>query len=320
MPHHLMETIVFLDRKTLPVALPRPKVLHLWKEYDCTAPDETVERLREATIAITNKVKLRDSELSQAPKLKFIAVAATGFDVVDVAWCHAHGILVSNVPAYTGASVPEHVFSLLLALRRNLIPYHQAISKGAWQKAPQFSMFDYPVTNLQGTTLGLIGYGQLAREVEKRAVAFGMKVLVAERKGAPVSRAGRVAFEDVLRQSDAISLHVPLKPETRNLIDTRELGLMKKGAILINTARGGIVDETALADALRSGHLGGAGVDVLSAEPPRDGNPLLDPSIPNLIITPHIAWTSRQALAVLAEEIILNIEAFVNGKPRNLVS
>jgi glycerate dehydrogenase len=315
-----METIVFLDRGTLPVPLPRPKVLHLWKEYDRTTPEETGGRLREATIAITNKVKLKEPELSQAPKLKFIAVAATGFDCVDVHACRARGIGVANVPGYTGASVPEHVFALVLALRRKLIAYQQAVSRGAWQKAPQFAMFDYPIQNLQGSVLGLVGYGQLAREVEKRAIAFGMKVLIAERKGIAAPRPGRTDLEAVLRQSDVLSLHCPLTPDTRSLFGAKELGLMKKGAILINTARGGVVDEEALAEALRTGHLGGAGVDVLSTEPPREGNPLLDPSVPHLIITPHVAWTSQQALGVLAEEIVLNIDAYVQGKPRNIVS
>lgn len=314
-----MQRIVFLDRGTLPGAIRRPAFAHAWDEYDRTLPKETAGRLAEATIVITNKVKLREPELSRAPKLKFIAVAATGYDCVDAAWCRAHGIEVANVPGYTGASVPEHVFMLLLALRRNLISYHEIVRKEAWQNARHFALFDYPIESLAGSVLGLFGYGKLAREVENRAAAFGMKVLVSERKGQRTPRAGRTPFEDVLKQSDALSLHCPLTPETSNLIAAQELSLMKKDALLINTARGGLIDEAALAEALRAGRIGGAGIDVLSAEPPHGGNPLLALHLPNLIVTPHIAWTSRQALAILAEEVIRNIEAFAAGAPRNIV-
>lgn len=209
---------------------------------------------------------------------------------------------------------------LILALRRNLPSYRTAIKEGRWQTAPFFTMLDYPVQDIAGSTLGLIGYGKLAREVEKRAMAFGMKVLIAERKEAVSVRTGRIPFTEVLRNADVISLHAPLTDETRNLIGAPELAVMKKGALLINTARGGLVDEKALAEALKSGRLEGAGIDVLSQEPPKEGNPLLDLKLPNLIITPHIAWTSRQTQKILAEEVVKNIEAFAAGKPRNLIS
>ena len=315
-----MEKIVFLDCGTLPVPLRRPSFPHVWAEYDRTKPEETVHHLQGATIAITNKVKLQEKDLLQLSALRLIAVAATGFDCVDVATCRARGIGVANVPGYTGSSVPEHVFALLLALKRNLIPYHQAVEKGEWKKSPHFAMFDYRVESLSCSTLGLVGYGQLAREVEKRARAFEMEVLVSERKGTSVIRSGRVPFEDVLRKSDVVSLHAPLTPETKGLLGERELALMKKSAILINTARGGLIDEQALAEALRSGQLGGAGLDVLSEEPPQHGNPLLDQKLPNLIVTPHVGWTSVQALKRLAEDITLNMESFVAGVPRNRVA
>jgi len=315
-----METIVFLDRGTISVPFRKPQMAHEWLEYERTAPEDTVERLRGATIAVTNKVKLREAELSQLPGLKFIAVTATGYDCVDVSWCRTHGVSVANVPGYTGALVPEHVFMLILALRRNLPSYRTAIKEGRWQTAPFFTMLDYPVQDIAGSTLGLIGYGKLAREVEKRAMAFGMKVLIAERKEAVSVRTGRIPFTEVLRNADVISLHAPLTDETRNLIGAPELAVMKKGALLINTARGGLVDEKALAEALKSGRLEGAGIDVLSQEPPKEGNPLLDLKLPNLIITPHIAWTSRQTQKILAEEVVKNIEAFAAGKPRNLIS
>jgi glycerate dehydrogenase len=314
-----METIVFLDRGTVTVPFRKPQIAHEWVDYERTAPEETVERLRGATIAVTNKVKFREAELSALPPLKFIAVTATGYDNVDVVACRTHKILVSNVPGYARQSVPEHIMMLILALRRNLPAYQKAVRDGRWQISPQPTVNDIPIEDLHGTTLGLIGYGSLAKELERLARAFGMRILIAERKGVAALRPGRVLFQDVLRRSDVISLHTPLNSETRNLIGAAELALMKLTALLINTARGGLVDEAALVAALREGRLGGAGVDVLSQEPPRQGNPLLDIHLPNLIMTPHIAWTSRQAQEILAEEVVKNIEAFAAGKPRNLV-
>jgi len=315
-----MQTIVFLDRGTITVPMRRPNFAHEWIDHDRTAPDETVERLLSATITLTNKVPLREPELSAPPKLKCIALTATGYDNVDIAFCRKRGIAVANVPGYAKNSVPEHVLMLLLALRRNLPAYRDAVRAGRWQQSSQPILNELPVEDLRGSTLGLIGYGDLAKGVEKLARAFGMEILVAERQGAAAARAGRTLFEDVLRRSDVISLHVPLTEETRGLIGAKELAMMKRTALLLNTARGGLIDEAALAEALKSGRLGGAGMDMLSQEPPRDGNPLIDLRLPNLIVTPHIAWASRQAQELLAEEVIQNIEAFVAGKPRNLVS
>ncbi len=315
-----MEKIVFLDQGTLSVPLRKPGFPHEWISHEGTAPSEVAQRLKGATIAVTNKVKLRAEDLAQASTLKLIAVAATGYDCVDVAACRERKIAVANVPGYTGDSVPEHVFMLMLALRRNLIGYARLIEQGRWQKAPHFAMQDYPVDNLSGSVLGLIGYGKLAQAVEKRAQAFGMTILISDRKGASSIRPGRTAFEDVLKQSDVVSIHSPMTPEARGMIGAKELSLMKKNALLINTARGGLVDEAALAAALKDGCIGGAGVDVLTEEPPRNGNPLLDPALPNLIVTPHIAWSSRQALLALTDELIKNIEAFMAGQRRNLVS
>jgi glycerate dehydrogenase len=314
-----METIVFLDRGTVTVPFRKPSFPHAWLEYDRTAAEETAQRLREATLVVTNKVKLKEAELSAAPQLKFIAITATGFDNVDLVYCRKRGIVVSNVPGYARGSVPEHILMLILALRRNLPAYQQTIRAGRWQASLQPTVNDIPVEDLRDSILGLIGYGSLAQGVEKLARAFGMKILIAERKSAGSVRPGRIPFEDVLKQADVVSLHTPLTDATRNLLGPTELALLKPTALLINAARGGLVDETALADALRSGRLGGAGVDVLSTEPPRQGNPLLDLQLPNLIVTPHIAWTSRQAQDILAEEVIRNIEAFAAGKPRNVI-
>jgi glycerate dehydrogenase len=314
-----MDKIVFLDRGTVTVPFRKPALAHEWVDYDRTAPSETVERLRGATMAVTNKVKLKEPELTALPQLKLIAITATGFDNVDVAICRQRGITVTNVPGYARQSVPEHAFLLMLALRRNLPSYEKAIRDGRWQTSLLPTVNDILVEDLHGTTMGLIGYGDLAKGVERLARAFGMNILIAERKGSAEVRAGRVSFEQVLRDSDVVSLHTPLNEQTRNFVGAPELALMKRKALLINTARGGLVDENALLAALRAGRLGGAGIDVLSAEPPRDGNPLLDAQLPNLLVTPHIAWSSRQAQELLAEEVIQNIEAFAAGKPRNRI-
>jgi glycerate dehydrogenase len=247
-------------------------------------------------------------------------VAATGVDGIDLEACRRRGIAVSNVRDWA-VSVPEHVFALILALRRNLIAYHEAIQGGAWQRSSGYLVQLEPVPQaLSGATLGIIGHGALGRAVAGIAAGFGMKVLIAERKGAARARAGQVAFTEVLAQSDVLVVLCPLTPETRGMVGAGELALMSRHALLINCARGGIVDEAALAGALQRGELAGAGVDVLEQEPPRAGNPLLDLKQPNLIVTPHVAWVSEQSLRALADQLIGNIEAFQAGAPRNLVT
>ena len=314
-----MHRIVFLDRETLRADVRRPRFEHEWVEHAATRGDEVVERLRGADIAVTNKVPLREAALAQLPALKLIAVAATGHNVVDVECCRRRGVAVANVPAYANRSVPEHVFALVLALRRKIVEYQRDVRGGAWQRARQFCLLNRPISELCGSTLGIVGYGELGRGVERIARGFGMRVLVAEHKGARVTRAGRVPFDEVLRASDVLTLHVPLTDETRNMIGVGDLAAMKSSALLINTARGGVVDEAALAEALRAGTIGGAGVDVLTEEPPRAGNPLLADDLPNLIVTPHVAWASAEAMQALADQLIDNIEAFVRGEPKNLV-
>jgi glycerate dehydrogenase len=315
-----MERIVFLDRSTLKANVRRPSFAHEWREYDETGPGEIVERLSGATIAISNKVRLREPELSQLPDLRFIAVAATGVDIIDLEYCRRRGIPVSNVRDYARHAVPEHVLMLMLALRRNLFRYRAEVERGAWQAARQFCLFDYEIRDLHGSTLGLIGHGALGQAVEKLALCFGMRVLISEHKGAHTIRDGRVSFEETLRTSDIISLHSPLTDETRNMIGAAEFEMMRRDAILINTARGGLVDEAALVGALRKGLIAGAGFDVLTIEPPRDGNPLLEVNLPNLILTPHNAWASREAMQALADQLIYNIEGFAKGVPQNLVT
>jgi glycerate dehydrogenase len=306
-----LEKIVFLDRSTLKANIRRPAFVHEWVDYAETRPGEVVERLRGATIAITNKVALREADLSRLPDLKLIAVAATGVDIIDLDYCRQHDITVSNVRNYARRSVPEHVLMLILALRRSLLGYREDMRRGAWQKASQFCLLDHEIRDLYGSTLGIIGYGALGRAVEKLARALGMRVLISEHKDAPAVRANRTSFEETLRESDQISLHCPLTPMTRNMIGTAELKKMKRHALLINTARGGLVDEAALTEALRSGLIAGAGFDVLSGEPPREGNPLLDLNLPNFILTPHVAWASREAMQTLADQLMDNIEKAV---------
>ena len=315
-----MEKIVFLDRSTVKADFRKPSFEHEWTDYQMTQPDETAARLENATIAITNKVALREATLEQLPNLKMIALAATGTDCVDNQYCRPKGIVVSNVRDYSVHSVPEEVFSLILALMRNLITYHEDIKHGAWQKSEIFCILDHPIRELFGATLGIVGYGSLGKAVEKIALAFGMKVLISEHKNAPDIIEGRATFEKVLRESDVITLHCPLTAETGNLIAEKELEQMKNSAFLINCGRGGLVDEKALVEALKNKKIGGAGFDVLTTEPPREGNPLLEVRLPNLIVTPHIAWASAEAMQTLANILIDNLEAFVKGEPQNVVS
>jgi glycerate dehydrogenase len=313
------QTIVFLERNTFDVPFPKPAFEHEWVDFDETTPDQIVDRLSEATIAICNKLALRADTLSQLPKLELIAVAATGVDNVDLDYCRGHNIAVCNTRGYAVSSLPEHALMLMLALRRNLIAYRADVNAGRWREARKFCLLDHPIRDLKGSTLGVIGFGALGRSMAQLGRGIGMDVIVAERKNAATVRADRVSFDDVLQRSDVISLHCPLTEETKNLIGSDELQQMKPTAILINTARGGLIDDHALLDALQNGRLTGAGIDVLRNEPPREGNPLLDVDLPNLIVTPHNAWASRQAMQTLADQLIVNLEAFVRGEPRNLV-
>lgn len=318
--NNTMEKIVFLDRSTLVADVRRPNFPHEWVEYPESSPNDLIERLRGATVAITNKVPLRSETLSHLPKLRLIAVAATGVNNIDVAWCREHGIALCNVRDYAVHAVPEHVFMMILALRRNLIAYRQDLQRGLWQRSSQFCLFTHPVRDIHGSLLGIIGHGALGQAVAQVARGFGMKVMFAEHKGATQIRAGFEPFESVLRESDVLTINVPLTNETRNLIGAAELRLMKPDALLINTARGGVVNEMDLTAALENKVIGGAGFDVLTVEPPTAGNPLATLALPNFLLTPHIAWASREAMQTLADRLIDNIEAFVKEAPQNLVS
>ena len=313
------ERIVFLERNTFNIPFRKPAFDHQWIEFGETAPDEVVGRLDHATIAICNKLPLRAEALKLLPELRLIAVAATGVDNIDLEYCHNHNIAVCNTRGYAVNSLPEHALMLMLALRRNLIAYRVDVQAGRWHEARQFCLLDHSIEDLKGSTLGIVGFGKLGRSMASLGCAIGMNVIVAERQNAAVVRPDRVAFEDVLRLSDVLSLHCPLTEETKNLIGASELKQMKRSAILINTARGGLIDDHGLLDGLKNGWIAGAGIDVLRNEPPRDGNPLLDVELPNLIVTPHIAWASRQAMQTLADQLVDNLEAFIRGETRNLV-
>ncbi len=318
-----MQRIVYLERDSVIAEVRRPAFAHEWTEYASTTSAQVIERLAGATIAIVNKVPLPAAAVDALPDLKMVAVAATGTNIVDLDACRARGIVVSNIRGYAEHTVPEHVLALLLALSRNLVAWRETLQAGRWQQSDQFCLFDHPIRDLHGATLGLIGSGSLGNGVVRLAEAFGMRVLRAERKGAASVRPGYTAFADVLREADAISLHCPLTDDTRGLIGEAELRAMRRSALLINTARGGIVDEAALIRALKEGWIGGAGFDVITAEPPPAGHPMVAPellALPNFLLTPHVAWASRPAMQTLADQLIDNIEAFVAGAPRNRVA
>ena len=286
--------------------------------HSASAPEQVIERLRGAQVAISNKVPLTEQVLAACPDLRLVLISATGTNNVDLAAARARGITVCNCQGYGTASVAQHCLMLLLALAGNLTDYQAAVRAGRWQQAPQFCLLDFPIVELAGKTLGILGHGELGGAVARLAEAFGMRVLLGQLPGRP-ARAGYLPLEQLLPQLDALSLHCPLTEQTRHLIGARELALLKPGALLINTARGGLVDEQALADALRSGHLGGAASDVLSEEPPRNDNPLLAPDIPRLILTPHCAWGSREARQRILEQLAENARAFRAGAPLRVV-
>lgn len=318
-----MQRVVYLERESIIADVRRPAFAHDWVEYAKTTPGHVVERLAGATIAIVNKAPLPAVAVDALPALKMVAVAATGTNIVDLDACRRRGIIVSNIRGYAEHTVPEHVFSLLLALSRNLMAWRESVLAGRWQQSDQFCLFDHPIRDLHGATLGLVGSGSLGSGVACLAEAFGMRVLRAEHKDVAVVRPGYSAFSEVLREADAITLHCPLTPQTQGLIGEAELQAMKPTALLINTARGGLVDEAALIRALREGWIGGAGFDVITAEPPPEGHPMVAPellALPNFLLTPHVAWASRPAMQSLADQLIDNIEAFVAGAPRNRVA
>lgn len=317
--HH----IVFLDRGTLPEDI-EPDFSAVDGTYVAHARTEgwqTAHRLKTATIAITNKVRIGPAELEAAPQLRLIVVAATGTDCIDVAACRLRGISVCNVRDYAQATVPEHVFALILGLRRSIAAYHGSVQRGRWQEAGQFCYFDYPVDNLSGQVLGIMGSGALGSRVAELGRAFGMEVLFAGRRGDLVPPHPRTPFTEVLQRADVISLHLPLTPESRELLSTAEFDQMARRPIVINTARGPLIDEPALLDALNTGQVSGAGIDVAMPEPPPEGGPLMQIARhPRAIVTPHVAWAGRQAIRTLTAQVQAMVLAGIVGKAFNLVT
>ena len=291
-----------------------------WRWHHNTTREAVADRLEGVDIAVTNKVVLDADTIAGADHLKLICVAATGFNNVDTQAAAEHGIPVVNVTGYATPAVSQHVLSLMLAHATRWSSYDAAVKRGDWAASEFFCLLDYPIEELDGQTLGLVGHGELGQAVARLAEAFGMQVLVAERPGVATVREGRVAIDEVLERADMISLHCPLTEDTRHLINANALARMKNSAFLINTARGAIVDSDALIMALRDGNIGGAALDVLDQEPPPANHPLLDPSIPNLIVTPHSAWGSRGARQRMLEGVAANIDAFRTGEERNRVN
>ena len=316
----MTKRVVFLDRASLKAKVRRPAGATEYVEHEKTVVTEIVTRLDGATVAIINKVPMRAETLQQLPQLKMIAVAATGYDVVDVAYCREHGIAVANIRNYAVHTVPEHAFALILTLRRNILAYRQDVENGVWNKSDQFCFFTHDIGDLYGATLGIIGEGAIGQATAAIGRAFGMRVLFADHEPPKMQGVEFTSHEQVLAESDVISLHCPLMPATRNLINLMAFRRMKRNALLINTARGGLVDEAALVQALDEGLIAGAGFDVLTVEPPRNGHPLLDVRRPNFILTPHVAWASDGAMQFLADQLIDNIELWAAGTPQHLVT
>ena len=317
-----MHKIVFLDRETIApqIRLRSPAFAHELVVYDRTAPEQIVERLAGASIAITNKVPLSAAVLAQLPALRLVAVAATGTDCVDKAYCQQNGIAVANIRGYAVNTVPEHTFALMLALRRNLVAYRDDVLAGEWQRSGQFCFFNHAIHDLRGARLGIIGEGVLGQRVADIARAFGMVPLFAARKGK--TGAGRLytPWDEMLATSDIITLHCPLTPQTRGMIAMPEFRAMTRRPLIINTGRGGLVDEAALVQALDEGLIAGAGFDVADGEPPAADSPMMRIAArPNVILTPHVAWASDEAQQTLADQLIDNIDNFVAGRPTNLV-
>lgn len=314
--------IVFLDRATLSPAtrLKQPSFAARLEEHQHTDPDQVAQRIADADVVITNKVRIGAKALDAAPGLKLIAVAATGYDCIDLAACRERGITVANIRGYASNTVPEHTFALLLALQRSIVPYRQSVIDGRWEEADQFCYFDYPIADLAGKTFGIVGDGALGKAVGKIGEAFGMRILFASYKGIKGMGPLYTPFQEVMRISDVITLHCPLIPSTRNLISDAEFALMERRPLLLNTARGGLVDEDALERALESGRISGAGFDVVTREPPGESHVMRRIARrSNVIVTPHVAWASQEAIQTLADQLIDNIDAFMKGEPRNVV-
>ncbi|MEM8681830.1 MAG: D-2-hydroxyacid dehydrogenase [Pseudomonadota bacterium] len=314
---------VFLDYGTMGPGLDLASLEALIDElvvYDTTADSQIAERIRGANLVFTNKIRFTAEVLEAAPELAYIGLTATGSDNIDLEGAARAGVVVSNIRAYCTPSVNEHVFGVVLMLTHRLKTYDEFTRAGGWQAADDFCPLRWPISELAGKTLGIVGFGDLGRGVASVAEAFGMNVIVSARPGSDVIPAGRVSLATLLADADVVSLHCPLNDATRGLMGADELRQMKRTAILVNTARGGLVDSQALADALARGDIAAAAIDVLPIEPPRDGDPLLDYAGDNLVITPHIAWGTTESRQNAIDQLADNARAFLNGEPRNQLS
>ena len=317
-----MTRIIFLDRDTIgpSVEITRPRFDHEWVEYGRTSPEEVADRLLGAEIAITNKAPIRRDSFAQLPNLKLIAVAATGYDVIDLDAAQQHGVTVSNIRNYAANTVPEHTFALIMALRRSLIGFRQDVAAGEWQRSGQFCFFNHPIRNLAGSKLGIFGEGVIGQAVAEIGKAFGMETMFAAHKGVEGLGPLYTPFDQVLETANIITLHAPLMPATRNMIAMAEFRKMKQQPIIVNTSRGGLVDESDLVTALDEGLISGIGFDVLTSEPPAPDNPLLSVlDRPNVIVTPHVAWASEEAMQSLWHQLVGHIENFHRGAPSNVL-
>lgn len=318
-----MSNIIFLDRNSLsPDTQIRPLQHSVnWIEYPQTQAHDVVDRCQNADVLVLSKTPITAATLKACPRVKHIAIAATGYNIVDIDACDRLGVGVSNVTAYAGTSISEHVLGMIFSLRRELIQYRQQVINNHWQNSPAFCLFDKPVFDLRGATLGIIGFGELGKATAELAHAIGMQVVFHARREMACDFARQIGLQELLETADVISLHCSLNPSTQNLIDTPEFQSMKASAILINTARGGIVNEAALVEAIEQGEIAATGVDVLAQEPPQNDSPLLSiAERSNVIITPHMAWTSQQAMQLLADKLADNIDAHLSGQPINLVN
>ncbi|RBP49314.1 NAD(P)-dependent oxidoreductase [Arenicella xantha] len=315
--------IVFLDQNGLPerIRIAPPPQPHEWLNYPSTKPEQILERCTGATIVLTNKVPISKAILTACPTIRHIAVTATGYNIIDIDGARSLGVSVSHVPSYAATTVSEHVIASALMLRRQLIRYRQRVIEGAWQRSSAFCVFDRPILDLKGARLGIIGMGEIGQATAQLGQALGMRVAYHSRSEHAVPYDKAEDLNSLLSSSDVLSIHCSLNDATHNLIGSKELALMPAGAILINTARGGIVNEQATLEALQQNHLGGIAFDVLVEEPPRDTSPLLSlAKHDNVIITPHTAWASEQAMQQLANTVSSNVTAFLANQALNLVS
>lgn len=318
-----VKKIIYLDRAGLPerFKVRKPIVKHTWVDYQSSSSNEVIKRSQKADVLVSNKIKISEEILLACPTVKHVAVSATGFNIIDIEACQRLGVSVSNIPSYAATTVAEHTITSALCLRRSLNSYRNKVINGEWQLSPSFCLFGPPLNDISGATFGIIGFGELGRATAQKAYALGMNVIFCSKSQHQSEFAKQVSFDQLIKQSDIISLHCSLNKDTENLIDFKQLKRMKSDCLLINTARGGVANEADVVNAIEQNLIGGIAFDVLVEEPPKADSPLLSiANRENVILTPHIAWASEQAMQSLANILADNIEGFLLGKPQNIVS